>query len=74
MAEGLDRGLASLCIGLDNACPDYEFFYTREGNMPAVVVYKRDSKYEAKNRLLVIECPDHDRDYVVTKLVLQFGR
>jgi hypothetical protein len=42
--------------------------------MPALVVYKRGDKYESKNRQFIIECPDHDRDYVVTKLVLQFGR
>jgi hypothetical protein len=70
----MDRGLAALCHQLDEACPNYEFFYTRERNMPALVVYKRGDKYESKNRQFIIECPDHDRDYVVTKLVLQFGR
>jgi len=70
----MDRDLPKLCYQLDEACPDYEFFYTRNGSVPAICVYKRGANYKTSNRMFIIECPDHDRDYVVTKLVLQFGR
>ena len=67
--------LARLCFQLDEACPGYEFLYTRSGNEAAICVYKKSrGSLEERDRIALIPCPDHERDYAITKIILQFGR
>lgn len=69
-----DHGsLAHFCRQLDKACPQYEFFYTGGPRNRAICVYRRDGGRETGDKVATIECPEHDRDYVATKIILQFS-
>ena len=68
----MDSDLAKLCFQLDDACPQYEFFYTGGYYNKAICIYRRGQK-DAYKRVATIEYSERDHDYVVTKILLQFS-
>jgi hypothetical protein len=67
------RGIANLCYKLDELCPNYEFFYERREGVTSIVVCKCEGSRSKSDIIATIECPEHDHDYVVTKIILQFS-
>ena len=67
-----EHDMASLCYKLDEVCPGYEFFYSRRGGMDVFCVYRAE-RDKMKPPIAVIEYPDGDEDYAITKIILQYG-